>query len=283
MSECENEIEYVYKYRSFNRNHLQAMFENKVWFSVSSEFNDPFDASENLVTEHVSVTNIIKFMDMYRTDGQMKYGDLLKRDGQVFIDYIHDRLKPNLISDSLNELTQLAIQNLERAYIFSTCKHWGNISMWSHYGDYHKGFCVRYDVKKLKEMGLKLRTCKPVRYLQSTVEPLDFFLDPRTESDPFVVMDEAIFRKSLDYKLEQEYRFVLEQLQRAPDESDTDFKSNSIPVEHPENAVDRIYFGCKATEFDKMQLQSLLDKRNIEYFDLKPARDGTFNLIETPL
>lgn len=282
MGEFHDDIEYVYKYRTFSRNHLQAMFENKIWFSVSSEFNDPFDSSEYLLTQGVSVEKLIKLMDMSDPNNLGQYSEILKRDGQVFINYIYNLFEDGSLDKYLEEPLENAISNLRRAYIFSTCKRWDNNVMWSHYGDYHKGFCVRYNVKKLKECDVALRAHRFVNYSNSTIDPLDFFIDPRFEKFPFAAMDEAIFRKSKDYELENEYRFVLDQLQKSPCEKGNNFKSNSIPIEHPESAVDRVYFGCKANDFDKMQLQSLLDNREIEYFDLKPAGDSTFNLLEIP-
>lgn len=279
----EHEIEYVYKYRTFSRNHLQAMFENKIWYSVSSEFNDPFDASENLLSNNVKVGEIIQYMEMYAPDALERCRDTAAVIRQDLANYIFDLFQDGSLGSIIDEPINFVIENLRRAYIFSTCRCWNNNSMWSHYGDYHKGFCVRYNVKKLKECGVSLRSFKPVKYSDSTISPLSFFIDPRTKDDAFAVVDEAIFCKSLDYKLEKEFRFVLEQVQKLPHDDGDNFKNNSVPIVHPESAVDRIYFGYKANDFDKMQLQSLLDKREIEYFNLEPARDGTFNLLETPL
>lgn len=283
MGEFHDEVDYVYKYRVFSRNHLQAMFENKIWFSVSSEFNDPFDSSEYLISEQVSVKKIIKFLDIHDPDQLGKYSEALERGGQNFIDYIYSQFKNGDLSKYLEEPLVNVIANLKRAYIFSTCKNWNNNAMWSHYADFHKGFCVRYNVKKLKECNVALREFRSVSYSNSTIDPLDFFIDPSFEKLPFAAMDEAIFRKSKDYELENEYRFVLDKLQGSPHEDGYEFKKNSIPVEHPESAVDRIYFGCKANDFDKMQLQSLLSNRKIDFFDLKPAGDSTFNFLEIPI
>lgn len=278
-----DDIEYVYKYRTFSRNHLQAMFENKIWFSVSSEFNDPFDSSEYLISERVSAKKIIKFMDMNDPDNLGKYSEMLQRKGQSFINHIHNKLQDGSLGKYLEEPLGNVIANLRRSYIFSTCKRFDNNLMWSHYGDYHKGFCVRYNVKKLKDCDVELRAIRAVNYSNSRVDPMDFFIDPRFEKFPFAAVDEAIFRKSKAYELENEYRFVLDQLQKSPCEEGNNFKNNSIPIGHPESAVDRVYFGCKANDVDKMQLQSLLDNREIEYFDLKPSEDSTFNLVEIPI
>ena len=278
-----DDIEYVYKYRTFSRNHLQAMYENKIWFSVSSEFNDPFDSSEYLISDRVSAKKIIKFMDVSDQDNLGHYSEMLQREGQPFLDYIYNQLQDGSLAKYLEEPLEIVIANLRRSYIFSTCKRFDNNVMWSHYGDYHKGFCVRYNVKKLQECDEALRDLRSVKYSNSIIDPLDFFIDARFKKLPFAAVDEAIFRKSKDYELENEYRFVLNQLQKSPCEEGNNFKNNSIPIEHPESAVDRVYFGCKANYFDKMQLQSLLNNRKIEYFDLKPAGDDTFNLLEIPL
>ncbi|EAM3842039.1 DUF2971 domain-containing protein, partial [Salmonella enterica] len=39
---------YIYKYRRFDENSLNALKNNEIWFSRGVKFNDPFDCSLNV-------------------------------------------------------------------------------------------------------------------------------------------------------------------------------------------------------------------------------------------
>ena len=272
---------YVYKYRTFTKNHLQAMLENNVWFSVSSEFNDPFDSSIFLLSEETSASTILNDM---RNDDPRRYERIvqcakLKRISPI--DYLADHVFKNGIEMNL-ELDAIINTNLTRAYIFSTCLTFGNVPMWSHYGDCHKGFCVSYNLEKLlKTCSEKVRYHAPVTYVKQGIDPL--FLLGKGDDD-FLKIDQVIGTKSELFELEKEYRFVLSEIQRLPDEKDMTegrYKPNSIPVIHDREAIDSIYFGMKTRLSDKQILQKLLsDSPHIKYFDLKA--ENNFRLIEEP-
>jgi hypothetical protein len=51
---------YIYKHRYFSINHIRALVNNELWFSVGREFNDPFDCRPPL--EIATTNSMIKFI-----------------------------------------------------------------------------------------------------------------------------------------------------------------------------------------------------------------------------
>ena len=275
-----SDVKYVYKYRTFSKNHLQAMLENKVWFSVSAEFNDPFDSSQFLLSNEIKVSSLLDSIrnDPVQYKKVMEAAKLEGIDRHIFLaDYV---FKDGIEIDP--HIFEVIKQNLTRAYIFSTCLTFGSIPMWSHYGDYHKGFCVRYNVEKLlKTSSEEVRYHAPVTYEEKCVDLLSIM---NARDDIFLKIDQAIGTKSTSFGSEEEYRFILNETQRLDDKEDDTvgrYTPNSIPVIHDREAIDSIYFGMKAQLSDKKILKKLLsDSPHIKYFDL--VAQNNFRMIEKP-
>jgi hypothetical protein len=277
MTVSQTDEKYVYKYRNFSSNHLQAMYKNKIWYSISSQFNDPFDSSTHLIPQ---LTSTQCALDIFKTGAPELYqriqNDVL-RSGQHIEDVMTLDFETFFSETEENILSGL-YPLLERSYIFSACNNWNNKSMWSHYGDYHKGFCVRYDVNKLLQSDEIVRAHRAVTYQANAITILDFLNFDRLSKS----IEDVIFTKCLDYELEDEYRFILSEYRKTAKDYGGHFRAKSIPVEHHPNAVDAIYFGMKSSSFDKMQLKLLLSERDINYFDVNPKNDGSFDLDFSP-
>ena len=272
MSANPSKKEYVYKYRIFNKNHIQALFKNEIWFSVSSEFNDPFDSTDNAVATSTSFGNLKKFIQKHDPETIHKLELVASEINKPPDELLYMSLKIKDIDYS--DISEYLMQNLTRSYIFSTSLSPFNKLMWSHYGDYHKGFCVRYDVSKLKLCNI--RAADKVNYNKNRVDLFDVV----NSDDYFKSVDEAILTKSEEWKYEEEYRFILEQIRKTPEEKGHDFKNKSISISHLESGVDGIYFGLKACKSDKDFLKVLLANRGINFYEILPKDGVTFDLEE---
>ncbi|PQJ43139.1 hypothetical protein BTO00_14135 [Vibrio campbellii] len=269
---------HVYKYRNFSKNHLQAMLENKVWYSVSSQFNDPFDSSEHLFSHGTSAKRLLNHFKENDTETYNKIKLFSAQKGVSMVDFLYAALSDSSIQLD-NLLHSICVENLKRSYILSTCQAWDNVSMWSHYADYHKGFCVKYNVEKLVETsGEVIRYHSPVIYEEKSIDPLELFY---ADGNRFEVIDKIISTKSNVFLLENEYRFILNEIQRLPSETNDCYKPSSIPVSHRPEAIEAIYFGMNTSLSDKLMLQKLLsDSQHIDYFDVVPSEN--FSLVEKP-
>ena len=62
---------YIYKYRKFEKNSLNALKENKIWFSQGVKFNDPFDCSVNVPVNLMSKGSLKEFIYKNTTNSSM--------------------------------------------------------------------------------------------------------------------------------------------------------------------------------------------------------------------
>lgn len=124
---------YVYKYRSLNEN-TEKIFSNKqLWFSKPNDFNDPFDCQIVVQAEN-SVDDIANFLRKNAPTMPSKKVKMYSR-----------HWSKNLAQwrEIVNKTIQEHINNT------GICCFAGsddNILMWSHYGDSHKGICIKFDL-----------------------------------------------------------------------------------------------------------------------------------------
>ncbi len=183
----------LYKYYSFtndqklNEIKIDTLAKNRVYLSDLSQFNDPFDGRAIF----------------YNTDELNKF-DILKEYKGVLID---DFASYN-ISTSLSAAGSM------------------NMSMWAHYANNHKGYCVSY--KKTENEAIGSFTF-PIQYLNTRIDITDYLVDTleyflNEKEKPLVLGEkEMSFNditlvlvilllsniKGIDWKYEKEYRISL--------------------------------------------------------------------------
>ncbi|WP_306345584.1 DUF2971 domain-containing protein [Vibrio atlanticus] len=131
-----------------------------------------------------------------------------------------------------------------------------NPLLWAHYGDNHRGFCLRYNMEKLVA-SLPLRFHKEVNY---TDVPMNF-LDIVSSHDIKEQVDRLLIQKSKHWNYEKEYRLILENCRTKLPEK------HSIQSFNPE-AVDMVFFGLKASSEHKSCLFSKLEGRGILFKEM---------------
>lgn len=143
--------EIIYKYRSWkNIYHKKSLTSNQIYFASPSEFNDPFDC--NITVDYSELNNAYKIFE-YATSIvvnatkriEMTKDEMIKEVYRVaeIISKEKDTLQCNnnqFIIDKINE----------HLGIFSGSIICDNFLLWSHYSDSHRGFCIGYDVIKVR-------------------------------------------------------------------------------------------------------------------------------------
>ncbi|EBU1538951.1 DUF2971 domain-containing protein, partial [Salmonella enterica] len=76
---------YIYKYRRFDENSLNALKNNEIWFSRGVKFNDPFDCSLNVPITLMSITSIRKFINVNKNNSLLLE---LAKNNEDLIDFI---------------------------------------------------------------------------------------------------------------------------------------------------------------------------------------------------
>lgn len=109
-----------YRYRSVNEYTIDSIKKAKIWFSTPNQYNDPFEfhfksGNEELINE---IKKVLPEIDLHEV-----------------IEY----------QEQFYERRELSKKE------FAICCFMENDEsnlMWSHYADYHKGFCIEYDLSK---------------------------------------------------------------------------------------------------------------------------------------
>ena len=124
------------------------------------------------------------------------------------------------------------IQEINSVGIYSLVKpktgelYPSNELMWAHYADSHKGFCIEYDLEKLK--GISSKTCSNDLINQINVYYTDESPKIEIEDNSFEIHTKAFGTKTKSWSSENELRLV--------------YRTNGIkPI--AENSITSIYFG----------------------------------------
>lgn len=194
-------ISYLYKFRSGNLNDIINLSNNQLPICSIKAFNDPF--------EFLYLTNI---------------------DEGLFKEY-----DENLLMSIYEDIDK---QN-EKFKVCSFSQYKDNILMWSHYANYHKGFCIEY---AFEDVSRKNPNLFPVMYSNEIID--------RKENDMRYML-----RKSLDWQYEYEWRVI-----------DVNYEKNSLYslVEMPRPVS--IYLGCKIEEGLKGYLMNYCKNNNIKVY-----------------
>ena len=181
-----HEITHLYKYRAYNAHSLSILINRKVWFAKPDSLNDPFDCK-------------IPFDHSLTPDEAVAYG----RKTGVAEDKINTILDSR--GDVHSEFKKIwretlikADEELENVGVFSLSEVNNNILMWSHYADYHKGFCIEFVRNPNNQLG-NYEMTRRVQYRP------DYPIIIPIKDDVF---DLKFFMKSSDWEYEQEWRLI---------------------------------------------------------------------------
>jgi len=188
---------YLYKYQSVTQYSLRSLADETVWMSSPASFNDPFDCAINLDLKKLkeSVAHAVERV----TQGAL-VGDSLKALRP------EDETAYSTLRDSLRV-------HMQKIGVLCLSETPNEILMWSHYAEYHKGFCIEYRIDEISPLKTK---AQPVRY--TDVYPsLSLKNLPADAEDNFI--DVCVYTKASQWSYEREWRAIMPvggKLYRAP-------------------------------------------------------------------
>lgn len=252
----------LYKFRVLNKtSHKDILTSNLLSFPSPDNFNDPFDSAIPIHYDQGSKQEIISYWEEYlkisRPDLNRKqrkgeainfYREIQKGGGRRAVE-IQERIIPSMVG------------------VFSLSGNYKSILLWSHYSDSHKGFCVGFNVMRLK------RFCqKRFIDLEETIslEEVNYsekypFIDAyRMSSDERLKYQ--LLTKSPEWQYEKEYRLIW-------------FKGAKKKLRIDDGIIKRVILGCKMTQADKDEIISILkDRKNKVYLYQAKKREDAFKL-----
>ena len=226
--------QHLYKYRSIDS--VKQLLENhKVYFSNCKEFNDPFESAINILSDYTPQQYYESFI----------FGDMTPEVSKELTRQIVCGIID--VETLLKQLTKNVISSV--GYYCMTTKP-DNLLMWAHYGDSHKGVCLKFDI--LKDIDTFLVPV-PVDYNEHYI---DFNM---LSSDLLSVLR----RKSPEWKYEDEYRIIK-----------TDYQGL---WEIKTDCLVEIIFGCRTSEEDKKEIKKLAISSgftNVKFSEARMKKDS---------
>lgn len=219
----------IYKYKDVNEHSKINLLENTVWLADPESLNDPYDCSHAL--------NLRKLdLDFYRSPPS-DFIDLLPKEHlesgildqlkssenptETLIDLMlvsepkeqRDAMKQALLSamSAMNAgIAKKFITKMKTAFkLCSFSERVDSTLMWSHYANYHKGFCIEYDIKSVPPDNYVSRFLYPVAYSDS-IPDLTAHTQRGIDDPEFNNLYPNLIglRKASDWAYEREWRLL---------------------------------------------------------------------------
>lgn len=248
--------EIIYKYRNWTSEfHKKVLTENQLFLSSPSDFNDPFDCRNS--KNHLLLDTpekIENYIENHIKNRMPEHSAYLMANGY---DLENER---NLLRERLKDLPkyQKEFEIINEEYtdkylgVLSLSGRWDSILMWSHYGDFHKGYCVGFDEEKLKNSRLFGKGGN-VNYDDKfpTIDPFD---DNIAKTSFY-----QTHWKAKEWEYEEEYRLTKLFFDK-PDEK----PQRAITL--PEDCIREVIIGMKTTEEQKEEIIKICRNKNVPVF-----------------
>ncbi|NWO06741.1 MAG: DUF2971 domain-containing protein [Alteromonadaceae bacterium] len=268
----------LYKYRSINEFSLKNLEEDTVWLSDPKNFNDPYDCSfhhevaidpdnsdlvlsmahENGLTDGLTEEQIQAVSES--ESPTIKLLELSYPDEPEF-----GRSCGEALSHAMKEHANALVRETSEGFkgMFKICCFSENpksILMWSHYADYHSGFCIGYDFYELGDKDLRTRSIYPVVYSDEMFDATDVF-GPTKNVDNILYLNQAALIKSAEWSYEKEWRLVFGNM----------LIKQEVSYRMPKPK--RVILGAKISFDNEEAIRKICDRKNIEVIKLYMKHD----------
>lgn len=214
---------YLYKYQSVTQHSLGSLINGTVWMSTPASFNDPFDCAINLDLKKLK-ESVIHAMELVTKANNVPMDESLRA------------LRPD-DEAAYTQLRESLRAQMQEIGVLCLSETPNEILMWSHYAEYHKGFCIEF---KIDETSPLKAMARPVRY--TDVYPSLSLKNMSADAEESFI-DVCVYTKASQWSYEKEWRAVMPvggKLYRAP------------------AAVSAIIFGARMSDTDKRDIYQIL-------------------------
>ena len=218
----------AYKFRACSPHLFADLANNEITLSRPHCMNDPFDSLYSIWSEEDNLTNVL-------TD--KKHISMFKKsfDYYRFCSFCID-------DDAENTIL-------------------GNILMWSHYADEHRGICIKY---KLKGNCINTDCSDDIDDVrpQALLHRINYKkVEPLSLQEKSIKIGLAFAHKHPCWEYEKEARLI---------SYDATKEGDRYTIPYNEGiSIEAIYFGLNCSKDDKTIIKRILDDKNIEYYDMK--------------
>ncbi len=242
--------QHIFKYRSDNDKTERIITHNELWFSNPLLFNDPYDCNTPINT----TTSLADIKSWLANVGV----------APAFIDDLADKLQKN--PNLMKEETEKGMGELG-VCCFSTMDD--SILQWSHYSDYHKGICLKFDVTEDPSFFL----IPVIVAYRKVMQHYNHFTQSKN------IVDYLIRPKFSEWSYESEIRIVKTAQNIRDNSGNRAFKFN-------DNALREVIFGTKTPDTIIAKYRQLCannNKGHVQFYKMELGSGVHYELIKRPI
>lgn len=279
----------IFKYRDVNENSLKNLRDDTVWLADPRTLNDPYDCG-HFIDFDLLTTELLKEMPQQILDRlpQEKAANIIQHvkeshdpQNALFDKILSDESpeKAQKIKHALLEATKAMFEDMGSSgsegfkSAFKLCSFSARVDstlMWAHYANYHKGFCIEYDIKNAPFTNHLSRFLYPVIYSN---KPFDATPNTRRAGDKNfnnLYMNQAGLIKAMDWSYEKEWRLM--------------FSNGIIKTAQPYNMPrpKSVYLGSHIEKDDQTILVDICRSKGIPVKKMKHSR-AVFEMQALPI
>jgi hypothetical protein len=238
--------EILYKYRNFDTRSISMLANNQIYFASPSDFNDPFDCAAH---EHMFETYNPESLELLaRLHPGVSPENITRKNTERLFETIQQHPEIKKISiEQKNAYTEFLKKN--GILCLSACND--SILMWSHYANYHKGFCIGFK----NNIGVREDLIRQVNYTKSRNNDfVSLYISSQTSTNEKAndnLLKAFIFTKYIDWQYEQEWRIIGEK---------------GIAI-YPHDCIEHVIFGLKMPPEERNTIRYILKNKNIQFFE----------------
>jgi hypothetical protein len=242
----------LYKYRNFDARSISMLANDQMYIANPLDFNDPFDC---VAHEHMFETYNPESLEMLaRLYSTIPEENITRENTKKLFEAAqqHPEIKKIIIERKQANKDFLMKNGI---LCLSACNN--SILMWSHYANYHKGFCIGFK----NNIGLPQHLIKQVSYAKTINNDfVSFFLFSQTATKEEAhdnLLKTFIFTKYIDWQYEQEWRMIGEQ---------------GLAI-YPPDCIDHIIFGLKMPIEERNTIRYILKNKNVTFFEAVKSKE----------
>ncbi|WP_186230886.1 DUF2971 domain-containing protein [Burkholderia gladioli] len=279
----------LFKYREINENSIKNLCDDTVWLADPATFNDPYDC-HHFIDYSKLLNNTFKMMPQELRARlpqdklqEIESSALLAEDpSSAMIDILlrgeppekSAIMKATLLGATATILEKMGADGASRMKDgFKVCSFSERVDstlMWSHYADYHKGFCIEYDIKSVRADDHVSRFMYPVIYSERPFDATQNMLQVGTAEFNNLYLNLAGLIKSKDWVYEKEWRLIFA----------NGVLSKAQPWKMP--LPKAVYLGSHILSDNQARLADICASKGISIFKMHHSR-GVFAMEARPI
>lgn len=248
----------LYKYYGGGLRDLEAIKNNKMWFSAPCVFNDVFDCDVMIDEEKLfeSIKQMCPSIQGMRIGSPMwKKMRAQAKDSKKGLQKMFEQMRTGMGITCLSESDD-------------------SLLMWAHYAKNHRGMCMEYDLLEINQR-LKF-TPVPVIYSDERV-CFDSLHSATVEKDMTKLFIESLTSKSPEWSYEKEWRIIRDEA-ACGDRWNSEKKGALLDAVRPRSVI----LGCMVEAELEKAAHEYCEKEKIDLYKMRKD-DRIYRLVKEPV